>query len=82
MTLMMATHSPYIVNYINLLLRRSQKECDQDKVMLLPDDVDVYHIIDGQSLSLKRKTEDGVIIDTRLMSDPIMEIYQEYKSLQ
>ncbi|MBO4806784.1 MAG: AAA family ATPase [Paludibacteraceae bacterium] len=81
MTLMMATHSPYIANYINLLLRRGQKGLEGDEVRLKPDEVNVYQIVEGQALTLKIETADGVIIDTRLMSDPISEMYQKYNNL-
>lgn len=82
MTLMMATHSPYIVNYINLLLRRDQKPvADMSDVRIKPSDVDIYQIVDGQAVSLKIETDENVLIDARLMSDPISEIYREYNSL-
>ena len=78
----MATHSPYIVNYINLLLRREQKPvADMSDVRIKPSDVDIYQIVDGQAISLKIETDENVLIDARLMSDPISEIYREYNSL-
>ena len=82
MTLMMATHSPYIVNYINLLLKKWQTSVDNvSGTKLNPADVDVYQIIDGRAISLKVKTDANVFVDTRLMSDPISEIYQKYNKL-
>lgn len=82
MTLMMATHSPYIVNYINLLLRRGLTNDPNNEIKLFPSEIDVYQIIEGQAIPLKIGTDDNVLIDTRLMSDPISEIYQEYNSMQ
>lgn len=82
MTLMMATHSPYIVNYINLLLKKWQtQEANVEGVKLNPCNVDVYHIIDGKAISLKIGTDASILIDTRLMSDTISEIYKEYNRL-
>ena len=52
-----------------------------DDVRIKPSDVDVYQIVDGQAVSLKIETEENVLIDARLMSDPISEIYREYNSL-
>lgn len=80
MTLMMATHSPYLVNYLNLLMKRLVKG-EQTKACMDPDKVDVYAIMDGTAVSLKMKTAQGdTIIDARLMSDPIAEMYTEYNN--
>lgn len=77
MTLMMATHSPYIVNYLNLLIRRSS---EIGLPFINPDDINVYEIYQGAAGELK--TEDNrPVIDTRSLSDPISEIYSEFNSL-
>ena len=77
MTLMMATHSPYIVNYLNLLIRRSS---EIGLPFINPDDVKVYEIYQGAAGELK--TEDNrPVIDTRSLSDPISKIYSEFNSL-
>lgn len=77
MTLMMATHSPYIVNYVNVLIRRS---IASGHPYLCPEMVDVYEIADGCACSLKSIGERPVI-DTRSMSDPITDMYMEYNTL-
>lgn len=77
MTLMMATHSPYIVNYLNVLIRRSK---EQGLSYIRPDDVNVYEIFEGNAGPLKT-LNDRPIIDTRSMSDPITEMYTEFNSL-
>lgn len=77
MTLMIATHSPYIANYINVLIRRSQ-DCRQ--IFVKPEDVNVYEIYEGSAGQLKTLGE-RPIIDTRSMSDPIMDMYKEFNSL-
>lgn len=77
MTLMMATHSPYIVNYINVLIRRSGK---LGRAFLKAEDVNVYEIYDGYAGQLKNLSG-RPIIDTRSMSDPITEMYKEFNTL-
>ncbi|MDY4846186.1 MAG: AAA family ATPase [Parabacteroides sp.] len=77
MTLMMATHSPYIVNYINVLIRRSK---ETGRTFLNPDKVNVYEIYDGYAGPLK-SLNGRAIIDTRSMSDPITAMYSEFNAL-
>lgn len=81
MTLMMATHSPYIVNYINLLMARAGKENATDNAKISSDKVDVYLVCDGYLSQLKMTNNGRPIIDTSILSDPIAEIYSEYNSL-
>jgi predicted ATP-dependent endonuclease of OLD family len=78
MTLMIATHSPYIVNYLNLLVGRAEKKIDTPYKMNFSD-IDVYEISDGYATSLKLDV-DKEIVDTRLLSEPISEIYEEYNA--
>ena len=76
MGVMMATHSPYIVNYLNLLMRRNGKEDGQ--VSLDARKVEVYEVLDGCVVPLKT-LEERPLIDTRTLSDPIAGIYTELK---
>lgn len=78
MTLMIATHSPYIVNYLNLLVGRAIKGVDTPYKMSFSD-IDVYEICEGCATSLKLDV-DKEIVDTRLLSEPISEIYKEYNN--
>lgn len=77
MTLMVATHSPYIVNYLNVLIRRTQ---EQGKVFICPEDVNVYEIFEGSAGPLKM-IDARPVIDTRSMSEPITEMYAEFNLL-
>ena len=77
MTLMMATHSPYIINYLNVLMRRSH---EHGQTFLRPEDVNVYEIYEGYAGQLKT-LGDRPIIDTRSMSEPITEMYTEFNAL-
>ena len=77
MTLMMATHSPYIVNYINLLMVRHG--AGGGAVSVNPDDVSVYLMENGTLIDLRITDEQGrPFIDTTRLSDPISDIYDEY----
>jgi predicted ATPase len=79
MSLMMATHSPYIINHLNLLIMAGKMNKLEDNAQLLLDNVDVLEITDGYLNNLKR--EEKFIIDTRPLSDPISNIYERYNSL-
>lgn len=79
MSIMMATHSPYIVNYINLLTQRAKHNVE-NATKIAYDGIDVYEVADGTVSSLKLNDEKH-LVDTRLMSDPISDIYREYNSL-
>lgn len=84
MDIMMATHSPYIVNYANLLLRRGQNvqqtSSTADNVVRLDKDtISVFRVVDGTLLPLMGKSEDNIsIIDTYPLSEPMLKIYEEY----
>lgn len=79
MTLMMATHSPYIINHINLLILAGKKNVLEDGAKLVFNDVDVYEITDGYLNNLKRP--ESFIIDARPLSEPISNIYEKYNKL-
>jgi hypothetical protein len=79
MTVMLATHSPYIINHLNLLLLLGQKGEHEEGASLLLKNVDVFEIIDGYLNDLK--LEDKLIIDTRPLSKPISDIYDKYNRL-
>lgn len=67
---MITTHSPYIINYLNLLIK---------KQIIDFKNVNVYQVLDGYILDLMRSSEQ--IVDTRLLSEPISSIYEDYNSL-
>lgn len=79
-SLMMATHSPYIVNYLNLLMARSDK--NEDTIhRISPDNVDVFLVDGGYLTSLNTFSRDHCIIDTSVLSQPISQIYSAYNQL-
>jgi predicted ATPase len=80
MSVMMATHSPYIVNHLNLLIMAGKKGVLENGASLLPENVSVFEIIDGYLNDLKK--EDRFIIDSRPLSEPISNIYRRYDQLK
>jgi predicted ATP-dependent endonuclease of OLD family len=81
MTVMMATHSPYIINHLNLLIKAYDKNNDNltDKAKLNYDDVDVYQVYEGRIIDLKIQNER--LINTNLLSETINDIYDTYNRL-
>lgn len=79
MTLMLATHSPYIVNYVNLLIERAERQI-KTPYKVRYDDVSVYEIEGGYVTSLKIGGNKK-LIDARSLSEPISDIYSEYNRL-
>lgn len=76
MTLMLATHSPYILNYMNLLIDRYEKGKDTPYKISF-DDVSAYEISGGFARDLKID-ETRKLLDARSLSDPIIDIYREF----
>ena len=82
--IMMATHSPYIINYINVLLRRWYfQEQTQSEVYVKPEDVAVYKIEDGRLIMLNsHDIKSGeTVINTLDLSRTMNDIYSEYIQL-
>jgi predicted ATPase len=75
--LMIATHSPYIINHLNLLIKRFDKQSQAAKYNYA--DLAVYQIEDGEINDLK--VVDKRLIDTNALSEPINDIYNEYEGL-
>lgn len=84
MDIMMATHSPYIVNYANLLLLRAQQPdvAKDGNVRLGENELAVYQVADGMVYSLLGKNGKGMpVIDAYPLSEPIQRMYEEYLTL-
>ncbi len=82
-SLMIATHSPYIVNYLNVLLSRKTngdylnvKPCVDEKQL------DVYRVFEGEIQSLMTLTKDGKTrVDATDMVETMETIGNEYAEL-
>ncbi|MDR2191654.1 MAG: hypothetical protein LBO62_02065 [Endomicrobium sp.] len=75
--LCLSTHSPYIINHLNLLIKAYEKNSVGLKYNC--DDLAVYYIQDGQKFDLKVKNEN--LINTNILSETINNIYNEYEKL-
>lgn len=76
-TLMLATHSPYIVNALNLVINRTTAPGS-----LAPEKLVVYRIFEGQLFNLMATTPTGMtLVDTTDLTDPMEAILQDYTRL-
>lgn len=75
--LIVSTHSPYIVNYLNLLIKRFDKNIEEAKYNY--DELAVYQVADGELINLKAQNER--LVNTNPLSDTINDIYNEYEKL-
>lgn len=78
-SLMLSTHSPYIVNYLNVLLCRTE---ENRKPYLLEQTLSVYRVYNGEIQDLIMYGNGKVVVDTRDLSETMKTIYDEYKSLK
>ena len=82
--LMFATHSPYILNHLNVLLKASyyEKAREQDPY-INPDEIAAYQLHDGEVHSLVEDDEETGerIIDTYKFSETMEWILDKYESV-
>jgi predicted ATPase len=79
MTVMLATHSPYIINHLNLLIKAFDKDTLIKGAKLNYDDIAVYQVDEGKIWDLKIKDEH--LINTNVLSETMNNIYDEYNEL-
>ena len=79
MTVMLATHSPYIINHLNLLIKANDKNKLIEGAKLDYNNVAVYQVAEGKILDLKIQNER--LINTNPLSETINDIYEEYNQL-
>lgn len=76
--LMLATHSPYILNYLNIILNQTK----EDRAHVGPSNMAVYRLFDGKALPLLAKDENGKdMVDTYDLTEMMNSIYEEYNTL-
>lgn len=76
--LMLATHSPYILNYLNVMLNQT----DDTRAKLSNGNTAVYRIYDGEAQDLLMQDENGRwIVDTYDLSEMMNTIYREFIAL-
>ena len=81
---MWATHSPYILNHLNVLLRASyynHARCSWP--FIKPENVIVYRMVNGGLMNLMATDEDTHedVINTLDLSEVIEDIYNDYEAL-
>lgn len=83
--LMVSTHSPYIVNHLNVLLRVGYFEKARENYPFLEkDDIAVYRVNEGKIISLMATDNDTgeYVINALDMSDTMERIFEEYESME
>lgn len=83
--LMVSTHSPYIVNHLNVLLRAGYFEKARENYPFLEkDDIAVYRVNEGKIISLMATDNDTgeYVINALDMSDTMERIFGEYESME
>lgn len=79
MTLTIATHSPYIINHLNLLMKAFDKKVWIEGAALDYSRTGVYVVEDGYLRDLK--VQNAHLVNTDYLSDDINAIYDEYDKL-
>jgi len=82
MGLILTTHSPYILNHLNLLIQAHDKGnvSFTDEASLRYEDVAVYHVDAGGIEDLK-DFKSQRLINTNVLSDTMNDIYNRYEGL-
>lgn len=76
--IILATHSPYILNYLNVVLNQT----DARRAQLRKDNTAVYRIFEGEVQDLLVQNERGRwIVDTYDLSEMMSNIYNEFVNL-
>ncbi len=77
-TLMLATHSPYILNYLNIVLNQTNEQ----RARLNNSNTAVFRIYEGETQDLLMQDEHGHwIVDTYDLSEMMNNIYNEFVKL-
>lgn len=82
MSLILATHSPYIVNYLNVLINRPKID-EHDAAYIDAGSLAVYRVFDGNVQNLMARDSSGdSVVNTYDLSEPMKNIMDEYQSLR
>lgn len=77
--LLLTTHSPYILNYLNVLLQRSS----ENDVFFAGKDLSVYRICEGVTTNLLGQDDRGrYLVDSIDLNEMMEAIYHEFVSLR
>lgn len=84
MGLVLATHSPYIINHLNVLLRASYSDKGRDIYQyVMPNQVAAYKVSGGRLMDLMATDEETgqQVINTFDLSEIMEDIYNDYDAL-
>lgn len=77
--MMVATHSPYILNYLNIVLRQNKEK----RAHVAHQGMAVYRIYEGVAQNLMcQNQQEEYLVDTFDLSEGMSKIYNEYQSLK
>ena len=82
---MFATHSPYILNHLNVLLKASYYEKARERYPYInPDEIAAYQLHNGvvHSLMATDNLSGHTVIDTIDLSDTMEDIFNAYDSIK
>nr|MBP7471820.1 ATP-binding protein [Prevotella sp.] len=82
-SLMMATHSPYIINYLNVLLSRGRNKIKEEPTAIKENDISVLRVYHGriQNLISVDSKNGKTLVNTMDLGEEMDDIYNEYMSL-
>lgn len=80
-SLTITTHSPYIINQLNLLLKAADRNEKVNGAAINFDEMNVFAVQDGEIRDLKVQNDGIHLIDTVKLSEDITEIYEQYEAL-
>jgi predicted ATPase len=78
--LILSTHSPYIINYLNLLIKRHEQNVNTNEANINFENLSVYHVVNGKLENLIVQNER--LVNTNLLSETINSIYDQYNALK
>jgi predicted ATPase len=79
MELMISTHSPYIINHLNLLIKAGDRGVQIGGASLSYEDLSVYQLVDGELVDLM--VQNARLVNTNPLSDTMNHIYEQYSLL-
>ena len=77
--LFLSTHSPYIINHLNLLIKAFDKDKLIDGAKINYDNLAVYQVVNGKLENLNAQNER--LVNTNALSETINNIYDQYTAL-
>lgn len=84
MGLVLATHSPYIINHLNVLLRASYSDIGRGAYPFVkPENLAAYKVTNGSLMNLMATDEETnqLVINTLDLSEIMEDIYNDYEAL-